>query len=40
MAVPAGRDYGVSYVLLRNDQRYHFRGYPDFVVLKEEWSST
>lgn len=30
---PAGRGYGVSYILFKNNQRYHFCGHPDFVIL-------
>jgi hypothetical protein len=37
--VPAGRQYGVSYVLSRNTERFHFRGYPDFVLLEEEFGA-
>jgi hypothetical protein len=37
--VPAGRQHGVSYVLSKNSERFHFRGYPDFVVLKEQFGA-
>ena len=29
----------MNYVLLKNNQRYHFCGHPDFVVLEEEFSA-
>ena len=31
-----GQDFGVSYVLLCENTKYSFRGYPDFVVHKDD----
>ena len=32
----SGGDFGVSYLLMCDNKRYCFRGFPDFIIHKED----